>query len=121
MSYSTPGLLTDESRWLAKLARMQRMAIHAINGGGYNTPAQYSLLSADTLTLAADTYRNINFSVILGSVSVSMDGGDTSVIYPVGSNINMSASTTLDQSFVFIVSGTVSDGLNKVIIQTISA
>ncbi len=123
MSYSSPGLLSDESRWLAKVARQQKMAIHTALGGvsSSNTPNQHDLLSAQTLTLAANTYKSISFSVILGSVALSMDGGATSVTYPVGSNVNMNPVGTLDTSFVFTVSGTTSDGLNRVIIQTISA
>jgi hypothetical protein len=52
MSYTTPNLLTDESRMLAQLARLQRMTIHrtitdqvsssavfVIGDGGASTPA----------------------------------------------------------------------------------
>lgn len=124
MAYSTPGLLTEESRWLAKLVRMQRMAIHSStisNGLSANTPMQHDLLSSESLTLATSTYRSVSFSVISGSVSVSMDGGSTSISYPVGSNINMTATDTLDMSFVFTVPGVLNDGENRVIVQTISA
>jgi len=127
MSYSTPNILTPESQWLAKQLRFQRMLINAVDtnsgGGGTvaNTPEQHDLVSTETLTLNANTYKSISFSVIKGSVDVSMDGGDTSINYPLGSNINMNASDTLDMDFVFTVPGTISDGLNRVIIQSISA
>ncbi len=123
MSSVSPTLLTSDQQWLAKIYRMQRKTVHAIEIGGTdsNTPTQYNLLSADTLTLPANTYKSINFSVILGSVLVSMDGGSTTVTYPIGSNVNMSASSTLDMDFVFTVSGSASDGMNSVIIQTVSA
>lgn len=123
MAYSTPGLLTDESRWLAKLARMQAMAIHAISGGAStsNVPAQHNLLSADVLTIPISTCKTISFQVILGSVALSMDGGSTSVTYPIGESINMNVSGLIDGEFVFTVSGSALDGLNRVIVQTISA
>lgn len=123
MAYSTPGLLTDESRWLAKMARFQRMAIHAVSGGASttNVPEQHELLSADTLTLAAFTYKTISFQVILGSVLLSMDGGSTFISYPVGENINMNVSGLIDTQFRFAMPGTALDGLNRVIVQTISA
>lgn len=90
------------------------------HGGCGVTTAQYDLLSAETLTIAADTISNISFSVIAGSVVLSMDGGDTSITYPVGYNSNLSNDCGFANSFDFTVSGTLGDGSNEVIIQTIS-
>lgn len=120
MSYSSPGLLTDESRWLAKIARQQAMLIHATQqGGGADTPLQYDLLSADTLILSANTYKSISFQVIKGSVSVSMDGGSTSITYPIGAEISIGGGI-VSTEWRFLVAGSALDGLNQVLVQTTS-
>lgn len=122
-SGATPLIGTNDQYWLSKQLRMQRKMVHAaMSGSGalYNTVGQYRLLSAETLTLAEDTYHSISFSVIKGSVSVSIDGGISSVTYPVGSNINWEVGSLITNEIAFQVSGTLGDGLNEVQIQTIN-
>lgn len=126
-SGATPLIGTNDQYWQSKQLRMQRKLVHAViengaggGGGTYNTIGQYSLLSEDTLTLAADTYHSVSFSVIKGSVIVTTDGGVTNVTYPVGSNVNWSVDTLITNEISFTVSGTSGDGLNEVQIQTIN-
>lgn len=125
-SGATPLIGTNDQYWQSKQLRMQRKLVHAVieNGGSgsgtYNTIGQYSLLSEDTLTLNADTYHSVSFSVIKGSVVVTVDGGATSITYPVGSNVNWNADTLITNEISFTVSGTSGDGLNEVQIQTVN-
>lgn len=84
----------------------------------YNTVSQSDLLSEDTITYSANTVHSISFSVILGTAVVSFDGGDTSVTYPIGSNINIEAVTTFNQDIIITVSGTSGDGLNRLTVNT---
>lgn len=78
MAYSTPGILTDESRWLAKLAREQRMAIHQLieagsggGGGAINvTPGIIKLDGSGSLTVDPGSgTRSISMSVLSASPS----------------------------------------------------
>lgn len=96
--------------------------LQAIKGKGSCgvTTGQYDKLSAETLTIPADTISNLSFSVILGSVSLSMDGGSTSVTYPIGYNGNLSNDCGFANSFIFTVGGTLGDGLNETIIQVVN-
>lgn len=123
-SGATPLIGTNDQYWQSKQLRMQRKLVHAImsstGGTAYNTVGQYSLLSEDTLTLNADTYHSVSFSVIKGSVVVTTDGGATNITYPVGSNVNWSVDTLITNEISFTVSGTSGDGLNQVQIQTIN-
>lgn len=84
----------------------------------YNTITNNDLLSAATLTIPANTIHSISFSVILGSASISFDGGSTSIIYPVGYNGNLEVTSTYGQDILIIVSGAASDGLNRLIVNT---
>jgi hypothetical protein len=122
-SGATPLIGTNDQYWLSKQLRMQRKMVHAAMAGSgalYNTINHYSLLSEDTLTLDADTYHSVSFSVIKGSVSVTVDGGVTSVTYPVGSNVNWEVGALITNEISFTVAGTSGDGLNEVQIQTVN-
>lgn len=119
MAYSTPGLLTDESRWLAKLVRMQRMAIHNMQAANaYNTTQGYELTTSETLSLAAGTVHSISFSVIEGTLTVSFDDSSTFVTYTAGQSLNIEASTTFADVIVLEMSAGLSD---KATVQVITA
>lgn len=110
-------ITTAETAWLRRINKFQRLSGGAGGGSGftyYNNIGQYSLLSADTLSLPASTTHSISFSVILGTTGVSLDGGSTYVDYPVGSNITWAADTTIAQQIDFLVAGSASDGNNIV-------
>ncbi len=87
-------------------------------GGGvprYNAVTQYDVTN-DTETITANTVHSVSFSVISGTVTVSFDGGSTSITYPVGYSGNIQADTTFDAAIVF----TASTGSDRVIVQTLS-
>lgn len=119
---------SEESKWLSLIlnaikndAAITSGVLNALGGENatsYNTMEHYLLESEDTLTIDANTIHSLSFSVTLGSVSVSLDGGSTSVLYPVGSNINLQATTLINTEIQFEVSGTTGDNLNTVLIQT---
>lgn len=112
MGQSTPNLLTDESRFLARIERRIRMLVHSLGNAG--TSQQYSLGASATKTIPAGTVGLISFQVITGTLTVSMDGGATSIAYPSGISINHMPATT---TFTFAMSSGVSD---LALIQTIS-
>jgi uncharacterized protein YaiE (UPF0345 family) len=79
-------------------------------------PAQYSLAPSATLTLAASTYKSISFQVITGTLTVSMDGGSTTVAYSAGANINVQGNL-ITPSFTFSMSG---GGSDQAFVQTVA-
>jgi|GEM_PF-4102532 len=83
-------------------------------GGSYNTITQHSLGDGDTLTLPANTIHALSFSVIAGTLDVSMDGGSSGITYPAGYNSNVEASGTFNTGIEFVASG------GQTIIQTIT-
>lgn len=98
---------SEESKWLSLI--LGALA----KGCCYNLVQQYNFI-ADSQTFLANTIHGISFSVISGNVDVSLDGGNTTVTYPSGSNIELQASTTFNQDIIFtFVSG-------QTLIQTIS-
>lgn len=60
MSYSSPGLLTDESRWLAKIVRQQAFLQHAITAAEYPFSLTFTIGDGNPGTPIAgtDTYTN---------------------------------------------------------------
>lgn len=82
---------------------------------GYNTLTSYNV-TGGTQTLTANSVHSVSFSVISGTVTVSVDGGSTTITYPVGYNGNISASTLFDADIIF----TASTGSDRVIVQTLS-
>lgn len=87
MAYSTPGLLTDESRWLARLERMQRMAIHAINNSSYNPQA---ISGASTFShTTTSTYTN----AVTGGVWASSNTGVATINSSTGIATGVAAGT----------------------------
>lgn len=120
-SGSTPFTVTDSNFWQQKQLRMQRKAVHAIiegwsGSGTPKTPAQYYITNDDTVSIDGTTVSSISFSVIEGEASLSLDGGSTSVTYPVGFNGNYSYPSGLDATFDF----TVAAGSNSLIINTLA-
>lgn len=110
-------ITTAETAWLRRINRFQRF-----NGGGgvnpdslYNTVESYLLESGDTQSFTASTYHDIQFSVISGEISVSIDGDSTT--YPAGYNGGWKATTLI----VNLIEFSVGVGDNQVIIQAIKA
>lgn len=98
---------SEESKWLS-------LILNSLKGGCcFNTIQQYNIVGG-TQTFLADTIHSISFSVITGSVTVSMDGGNSSITYPSGSNVNLEASGKFNSDIIFTwVSG-------QTILQTLS-
>lgn len=89
MAYSTPGLLTDESRWLAKMARFQRMMIHAVNNASYN-PQEIG--GASTFShLSTSQYTN----AITGGVWASSDETKATIDPDTGLATGVAAGSTV--------------------------
>lgn len=128
-SVSTKGrsrISTDnkEIQYLADICDILRneggILTEILNASGgvstYNTINHYNVTSG-TRTITASTAHSISFSVISGTVTVSFDGGSTSITYPVGYNGNLEASTTIANSIIF----TAATGSDRVIVQTLTA
>lgn len=109
MAYSTPDLLTDESRWLAKIARQQRMLIHAIDNASYNPQAIQG--SATFSHLSTSTYTNS----ITGGVWSSSATGVATINSSTGLATGVAAGTT-------IISYTITDpnGIDHIAHKTIT-
>jgi hypothetical protein len=92
--------------------------LEALGGSAthYNIVLNYDV-SNDTETLTAGTVHSLSFSVISGSISVSFDGGSTSITYPAGYNRSITASTTFSDDIVF----TAATGSDRVIVGTLTA
>lgn len=115
---------SEESKWLKSIldaidnGSSISSAISTALGSGstYNTIDHFNLLSADTHTFITDTLHSLSFSVIKGTVAVTIDAG--LITYPSGSNVNIEATKTIQGDIIFTVSGSNGDGNNQVIIQT---
>lgn len=82
----------------------------------YNTLTPYDVTGGNQ-TITAGTAHSVSFSIISGTVTVSFNGGSTSITYPVGYNGNIVASTTFSNTIIF----TASAGGDRVIVQTLTA
>ena len=74
----------------------------------YNTPALLTLSSGSSAVFASDTTHAISIIPIIGTVSVTI-GTSTPVIYPVGSSINLQATTTFSYDITITASAGGSD------------
>jgi len=108
MSYSTPNLLTDESRWLAKQARFMRMMIH--NQGGETTSIK--TVSSDYAGTAND--YTILVDTTAGNVTVTLPTPQTGKIY------NIKKVTGSNNVIIDPVSGLI-DGSTTQTITTLNA
>lgn len=66
MSYSTPGLLTDESRWLAKQARLMSMIVHRENASIMSiitVSDNYDISTSDYTVLVDTTGGNVTVTL----------------------------------------------------------
>lgn len=92
------------------------------SGGGvqYNSIQHYSILSAQTHTFSSNTLHAVSISVVLGTANISLDGGTTYITYPLGSNIRFEGTTLISQQINIQVPGSLGDGINQLIMQTIT-
>lgn len=74
MSYSTPGILTDESRWLAKMARQQKMMIHQLMTGELLESVTFTIGDGGLLTPLNGTNTYINTDVLSPATKVFLNG-----------------------------------------------
>lgn len=74
MSYSTPQLLTEESRWLAKLVRFQRMAIHQAIKSQVQASASFTIGDGNSGTPTNGSTTYTNTALIGKSPQVFLDG-----------------------------------------------
>lgn len=79
MSASTPNLLTDESRWLARIARFQRMAVHSTIESSFPFSASFVVGDGNpgTPTNGTSTYTNASLTgqVIVYKNGVALNNG----------------------------------------------
>ena len=111
---------SEESKFLSLILRavnnQSSILAKTLGTGAYDTSVLTDIGPSGSITFAANTIHTISIQVITGTADVSTDNGATTVTYPSGSNINMSASSTFDDAIIITASA---GGSDRTLVNTI--
>lgn len=105
MAYTTPGMLTDESRWLANIARLTRMNIHSAIQNAFPFAAAFTIGDGggSTPTNGATTYTNAALTTMIK-------------VYKNGVQLAIGTNYTYASTTITLVGSTFKTGENYVVL-----